>query len=217
MDFKRYLRKICTICKKGNSSFLYDCEDNEILSISNQKVIYSHSGKKDKFSKEELKTIRYFRTVNDKFRKNYYAEDLFYLSSVWLLIGIKDKEEILLQVGRSKSSVHMLTDDIAVDARYIIEGGDNNYASLDFDILSFYQIDIDSYLNETNDQAIFEILREKAPDDPDLKSAYYRIKAAYVEGKIAALRKAKIWNPSGGMDGDFYHYNMNHKSDMINY
>lgn len=206
MDLKDCLRKICSISKKDNSTVLFDCKDKEVYSKKGEKLFYFHAGISQEFEIEDSKKIKYFYTVNHEFRKAHKTDKTYKLPTVWILIGQNDGEEKLLQVGRNKSSEHMLRGDISIDARHIIEGGDNKYSKLDYSILSFYQVDIDLYLDEDKD--IFKILNRDVPQNEALVAAYYNIKAAYVEGKLAALSEQRpvLWNPSGGIDGDFHRY-----------
>ena len=208
MVLKDCLRKICSISKKNNSIILFDCKDKEVYSIKGEKIYYSHSGIIQEFSIEERKTIKYFYTINNEFRNTYNIKKVYDLATVLILVGRKDGKEKILQVGRNKSFKNMLNGDINFDARYIIQGSDNKYSKLNYDTLSFYQVDIDSYLE--GDEHIFEILNGEVPQNEVLKAAYYNIKAAYVEGKLAALENADLWNPSGGIDGYIYQHFQKH-------
>lgn len=209
MISKNCLKKICSISRKKDSTSLYDCKNQEVLSIINKKIKYSHSGMIQEFPANDIDTIKYISTVNKKFRETYFTDKDFKLSAVWILTGLNsiENEETILQVGRNKNSQCMLTNDISSDVHSIISRAKNKYGNLNYEIFSFYQVDIDSYLEE--DLHISKILGEVCPKDEHIKAAYYNIKASYVEGKIASLTKETdtLWHKSPtGIDGDIYKY-----------
>lgn len=211
MISKNCLRKICSISRKEDNISLCDCENQEVLSIKNEKIKYSHSGIIQEFPSSYIRAIRYISTVNKKFRETYLTDKDFKLSAVWILTGLNstENEEKILQVGRNKNSECMLANDIGSDVHSIIRRLENKYGNLDYEILSFYQVNLDSYLEE--DKHISQILKKVCPEDEYLKFAYYNIKASYVEGKIASSIKENamdtLWHKSPtGIDGDIYNY-----------
>lgn len=204
MDLKDSLRKICTILKEGKSTSLCDCNDNKVYSIIDGKIEYLHAGKIQHFTVEESEKIKYFATINHVFCKTHNIGEKN-LSVIWILVGCKDGEEKVLQVGRNKNLQLMLRE-ISIDTHKITADDNNKYSKLDYNTLSFYQVDIDHYLDKCEDIYINQILNPKAPQDEALKSVYYNVKAAYVEGKLASLQRAELWHSSGGIDGDIYQF-----------
>ncbi len=207
IDYTRLI-KICSITKSNDETILKDCNDKKVLMKNKNEIIYYHNNKKDNIPLERLKKTRYFYTINNSYREKHNN-----LNNnkpvVWVLIGKTEEDEVMLQVGRNSSSNNMLKSDIDVDARYIIEGGDNKYSKLNYEHLTFYQVDINSFIEEK--EQIYAILNNKYPNDNNLKIAYESIKSAYVEGKVASLYNANLWNPSGGLDKLFYNYFSNSK------
>lgn len=134
---------------------------------------------------------------------------------VWMLIGKNEmNEEICLQVGRNKNLQRMLSTDIRLDVHEIRSGDENTkYGQLvkEYRALEFYEIDIDNYLKEDD---VFCKCFGQIPQNEYLASAYFTLRAAYVEGKVVAeygCRKEKdngrMWCPSpDGLDGSFYEY-----------
>lgn len=198
------LKMICSISKNENSNILYDCNKIKVYSYSKNKCEYIHNNMTKIFENcQASKNIRYFTTINKAYRN---SSSSYEFSVVWILVGKKGNYEEIIQVGRNKSINHMLNNDINIDARYILEGGDKKYSSQKYDVLTFYQVDIDKFLNKNDDEIIYSILNENPPLDKNLKAAYYNFKAAYVEGKLASLENAKLWKSSGEIDGDIYNY-----------
>ncbi len=211
MISKNCLRSICSILQTENEICLYDCKNQKVFSIDNEKIEYLHSGIIQTFSSNAIDTIRYASTVNKSFRDTYIKDKNYNLSSVWVLIGLNSdkKDKQILQVGKSKNCECMLINDINPDVHSIITSSGNKYGNLSYENLSFYQIDINAYLEKDNH--IHHILKEICPEDENLKSAYYNIKASYVEGKIASSIKENatdtLWHKSPtGIDGDIYNY-----------
>lgn len=211
MISEKFLIKICSISVKENNIILCDCEGYEILLIKNNKIIYSHSGVSQEFPSKDIDTIRYSYTINSKFRKKHLNNTDSDLSAVWILTGFNESEneEKLLQTGRNRNTECMLKNDINSNVHSIIKKEDNKYGRLKYDTLSFYQVNIDSYLRE--DKNISQILRDVSPENKHLKNAYFNIKASYAEGKIASsIENEALWHKSPcGIDGDicnFYTY-----------
>lgn len=184
---------ICTIENQSN----YNEIDIIVKDCNGDKVYPSKKGKDFQFN----------RDINSSYRKKADIDSVN-LSKVWLLVGEKDKKEELLQVGRSESLKCMLENDINRDTKSIVYKLKNKYGNLidNYSALIFYEVDIDKYL-DYNDE-IFELLKKtEINDNLYLRQAYYKIKASFVEGKIASDEnvKEKLWNYSRGLDKEFYY------------
>lgn len=181
---------ICTIRIENNIMKLYDGNRQEIDSNSTRSLNINYRRK------------RKIRTEDDE------------SPVVWVLVGKNmPDEEVYLQVGQSKNLTRMLSNDIRKDVNELLDEKLNEESSKykkllgKYTQLEFYEIDLDAYDYE-------DFIEKNIPEDENLKKVYLTIRAAYVEGKIAAEKNCKeknsehgIWNPSPiGLDGYFYMY-----------
>ncbi len=182
--------QICKILidKDNGKKIWYDCQDEEIKSTNAMN--------------------RHYRR---KRKENILEEDV---STVWILSAReKDKKQNYIQVGRSKNLKRMLSGDIRLDVKEIIntnnEFGGTKYNKLieKYSELIFFEVDLEKYF--------FNNFTVNIPEDTNLKKIYWSIIAAWAEGKIAAENNCKkdsidddrMWNPSpDGLDGYFYSY-----------
>lgn len=121
-QLKNCLIRICYIEKKGDKIILYNCEEVEVFCIDNKnsKKIYIHNGEKKGFS-INVRNLRYFTTIFHDYR-NYIKDKLDYdLPAIWILVGKKSNEEVVLQVGRNRDTKNMSNNDIAVDSKDTLE------------------------------------------------------------------------------------------------
>lgn len=184
--------QICKISidKEGQYK-LYDFENNEISSTN-------------------AMNRRYRRA-----RKNRIAEEG--VSVVWILLALDTSgKEKYLQVGQSKNLTRMLSGDIGIDVGEILnkngkfDGTKYSKLAKKYNTLVFCEVDLAKYFLEELE------LKMSIPTNEDLKKVYWAIKAACVEGKIAAendcIKKEgedcyEMWNPSPtGLDGYFFSY-----------
>lgn len=84
-----------------------------------------------------------------------------------------------------------------------------------YDEFTFYQVDIDEYLKNTNNHSIYLLLNEEVPKNIHLKKAYFNCRAGYVEGEIAGLYTVNnCLLKIGGIDGDIYDFIKDNKEGM---
>lgn len=197
--------KICTVIRNENESILKDCNDHVIATVD-------LNGNITKYDKQGIKigtyspndNITYTGGIKSAYRKKAIYNDK--RSAVWILVANdKNEAEKYLQIGRNINPHEMLNSDIYPDIHSIISGNSKNkYHNIESSSLSFFQVDIDAYLN--NDLDIHKVLKSKVPTDSSLKQAYYNFKAAYCEGKLAYESNASLWKRSGGIDGDIFDF-----------
>lgn len=177
---------ICAIRFENNEWNLYDC-DGEKLPNPSDKRIFSSSMKKS--------------YLNLKKRGNKENN----ISAVWILVGISDNgKEICEQVGRTTDLINSLTE-IKDNVKDFYRSDSKKYGVLkkkNYKEIVFYEVDIDEYIK--NDR-LFKKLYGNVPDDTYLSSAYYFIRAAYVEGKLGFGTSASMYRKSS-LDGYFYEY-----------
>lgn len=185
---------ICTIRLENNNWKLYDCDGNE-LPVTSSKRIFSSSMKKHYLKKRKNKK-------ND-------------ISTVWILVGISDNgKKICEQVGRTKDLINSLTE-IKNNVKDFYRSDSGKYGVLkekNYKEIVFYEVDIDEYIK--NDK-LFKKLYGNVPNDTYLSSAYYFIRAAYVEGKLGFETSASMYHKSS-LDEYFYeYYKGNNLSEII--
>lgn len=164
---------------------------------------------------ESINDISLNRRMNLKYRQyrlkeeengNIQNDDL---STVWILIA--DNE--VLQVGRNKNLNCMISGDLNPNRNAIVfRNKGSKYGKLlySYNRIYFYEVCIDKYLE--SDDELSRWLKQKGYQEGEAKELIamnYYIKASYVEGKIAALTEASMWNCSGGIDGDIYKFYKN--------
>lgn len=206
---------ICSIEIKDNSRTLFDCDGKQIYRIADGKKYLFNENKEVLY--EGNARIQFNRIKNAKYRDKLSDKENENLSVIWVLTGKdkKEEQEKILQVGRNNNFEAMLSGDINPDTNAIMEGDDSNkYHRLKYVYLTFYQIDVDTYLEDDVD--IFRLIRKEKVTDLNLKRAIYKFKASYVEGKLATKSEPKskpeseqkggLWNPSGGIDGDIFEF-----------
>lgn len=131
---------------------------------------------------------------------------------IWLLCGETKDEEVVIQIGRSKSLKSMFKElnrnryqIISRTGKYK-NAGDSLYNST-YSALTFYELNINSYLE--NEKEAADLLPETAPQNRNLNFSYLKIRASYAEGKLAYETNAnkQMWRPSPtGIDGDIFEY-----------
>ena len=181
MDEKIY-KKICSIIMSEDRWYLYDCKDKKISEPSSERIFSS--------------------AMNKRYRKNRNMSRTD-ISTVWVLAGFKNDNKEWIQVGRTKNLTNLLAE-VRKNVKNFYDSG-NKYAALrekHYEKLVFYEIDIDNYLK--ND-ILFEKIYGEVPKDKNFSSAYYFIRAAYVEGKLGAETSAYMYHESA-LDEYFYSY-----------
>lgn len=175
---------ICAIRLENNKWNLYDCDGDKLPNPSSKRI-FSSSMKKNYLKKHKNKK--------------------FDISTVWILVGVLDNgKKICEQVGRTKDLINSLTE-IKNDIKDFYRSETTKYGILknkDYKEIIFYEIDIDEYIK--NDE-LFKKLYGDAPTDVCLSSAYYFIRAAYVEGKLGFETSASMYHKSS-LDEYFYEY-----------
>ncbi len=182
---KGYFRKICSVKREGQSWGIYDCNDSK-LEPPSEKRYFSSAMKKRYLAKRQL-------------RKD--------IPTVWILVGVKeDGTENYEQVGRTVDIINTLNE-IRNNIKdfFYNKGKYSNLKNKNYTELNFYEVDIDSYLNE---ETIFKEKFGIPAKDEYFERAYYFIRAAYVEGKLGFETKANMYHPSS-LDGYFYSYYKN--------
>lgn len=170
--------------------------------------------------------INYTNAMHKRYRE--FVDTLVYNiedPKVWVLVACGDDgTDKYLQVGKSKNLTRMLSGDVGPDAKEIlnIDGkyNETKYGRLTkkYNTLIFYEVDIVEYDLEE----IFKGISVPAKNE-SLRKAFLDIKAACIEGKIAAENNChkksnrddcfEMWSESPtGLDGYFYDYYKN-KSD----
>lgn len=175
---------ICSIRLQNETWHFYDCNGDELREPS-KKSIFSSAMKK-----------RYLKK-----RKNKQID----ISTVWILVGIIDEnKKICEQVGRTKDLINSLNEikDNVKDFFYDEDGKYGVLRQKNYKELIFYEVDIDKYIEKDK---LFIELYGNAPDNVHLSSAYYFIRAAYVEGKLGCDTSASMYHKSS-LDGYFYDY-----------
>lgn len=190
--------KICSIQLKNDTWHFYDCNDNELPTPSNKRI-FSSSMKR-----------RYLTKWND--RQNDRQNDT---STIWVLVGYKkNNEEKFEQVGRTKDLINSLNE-IRENVKDFFGNDNSKYGKLKrkgYTEIVFYEVNIDDYLQ---DDRLFVETYGKPPTDGNLSSAYYFLRAAYVEGKIGVEKSPNMYHPSS-LDGFFYSYFIEVKKDSTN-
>lgn len=184
--------KICSICVDANKKItVSDCNGDCV----NLKSKYTEN----LISPNRTLNIKY----SEKRSKDQSIQGSDY-STVWVLIGENESACEVIQVGQIKS-LERMNDELNTNRNAIIfhEKKNMNYNKyavlLDFyRKLTFYEVKLDEYFGDEEFAKLFNTLKFNHED------IFYYVKSLCVEGKIAALTKAKKWHSSGGIDSFVY-------------
>ncbi len=185
---------ICSIRFENGSWLFFDCDDNQLLAPSGDRI-FSSAMKK-----------RYLK------KREKHRDDI---STVWILVGItSDGKKICEQIGRTKDLINSLTE-IKNNVKDFFYSDSGKYGVLkkkNYKEIVFYEVDINKYID--NDELFIKMYGNE-PEDEYLLAAYYFIKAAYVEGKLGFETSASMYHKSS-LDGYFYeYYKEKHKRKKI--
>lgn len=147
------------------------------------------------------------------FRKKYIKRND--ISCIWILVGIKNNEdtESWIQIGRSKHLTNLLSEDVKEDIKAILYERNGKYKDLkkEFKNLVFYEVNIEEFLKNDNDEALNGYRIE--PQNENLKYVYHYIRAAYTEAKLGYYNDAQLFHTST-VDGFYYKYFKDKNKDI---